>query len=195
MEKKDSLLMLKYMISEGFNPNNSERVLELLQSAPLSLSKNLTEYNPYLLSDKVVYSELDEYGIDGAHGYLENSEIMVPKSIYNDNRFLHSTLTPVRRLYPKHSYGAPTIDEFGTVIFFEDSLEEKTNEIYNAIKNSLNFKDLYFGFITEMYPLIDYGDQRLVYVFHQLMNQSDGYKLSYETISEENKKLYLIKKK
>ena len=50
---------------------------------------------------------------------------MVPKSIYNDNRFLHSTLTPVRRLYPKHSYGAPTIDEFGTVIFFEDPLEEK----------------------------------------------------------------------
>ena len=191
MEKKDSLLMLKYMISEGFNPNNSERVLELLQSAPLSLSKNLTEYNPYLLSDKVVYSELDEYGIDGAYGYLENSEIMVPKSIYNDNRFLHS----VQRLHPKHSYGVPTIDEFGTVIFFEDSVEEKTNEIYNAIKNSLNFKNLYFGFITEMYPQIDYRDQRLVYVFHQLMNQLDDYKLSYETISEENRKLYLIKKK
>ena len=50
MEKKDSLLMLKYMISEGFNPNNYERILELLQSAPLSLSKNLKEYNPYLLS-------------------------------------------------------------------------------------------------------------------------------------------------
>lgn len=192
MEKKDSLLMLKYMISEGFNPNNSQRILELLQSAPLSLSKDLTEYNPYLLSNKVVYSELDEYGIDGAYGYLEDSEILVPKSIYNDNRFLH---TPVRRLYPKHSYGTPTIYEFGTVIFLEDTLEGKTNEIYNAIKNSLNFKDLYFGFITEMYPQVDYGDQRLVYVFHQLMNQSDGYKLSYETISEENKKLYLIKKK
>ena len=41
MEKKDSLLMLKYMISEGFNPNNYERILELLQSAPLSLSTNL----------------------------------------------------------------------------------------------------------------------------------------------------------
>ena len=58
----------------------------------------------------------------------------------------------------------------------------------------INFKNLYFGFITEMYPKIDHGDQRLVYVFHQLMNQLDEYKLSYETISEENKKLYLIKK-
>lgn len=192
MEKKDSLLMLKYMISEGFNPNNYERILELLQSAPLSLSKNLTDYNPYLLSDKVVYSELDECGIDGAYGYLKNSEIMVPKSLYNDNHFLYSS---EKRLYQKHSYGTPSIDEFQTVIFLEDSLEEKSNEIYNAIKNSLNFKSLYFGFITEMHPKINYGDQRLVYMFHKLMNQSGSYKLSYATISEENKKLYLIKKK
>lgn len=179
------------MISEGFNPNNYERILELLQSAPLSLSKNLTVYSPYLLSDKVVYSELDEYGIDGACGYLENNEIMVTKSIYNDDHFLYS---PEKRLYQKHSYGVPSIDEFKTVIFLEDSLGEKSNKIYNAIRNSFNFKNLYFGFITEMYPQKDYGDQRLVYVFHQLMNQLDSYKLSYETISEENKKLYLIKK-
>ena len=191
MEKKDSLLMLKYMISEGFNPNNYERILELLQSAPLSLSKNLKEYNPYLLSRKVLYSELDDYGIDGAYGYLENNEIVVPKTIENDNRFLYS---PVKRLYQQHSYGTPLIDEFGAVIFLQDSLEENNYKIYNAVKNSINFNNLYFGFITEMYPKVDYGDQRLVYVFHHLMNQLDGYKLSYETISEENKKLYLIKK-
>ncbi len=191
MEKKDSLLMLKYMISEGFNPNNYERILELLQSAPLSLSRNLKEYNPYLLSKKVLYSELDDYGIDGAYGYLENSEIVVPKTIENDNRFLYS---PVKRLYQQHSYGTPLIDEFGAVVFLQDSLEENSDKIYNAVKNSINFKNLYFGFITEMYPKIDHGDQRLVYVFHQLMNQLDEYKLSYETISEENKKLYLIKK-
>jgi len=191
MEKRDSLLMLKYMISEGFNPDNYERILELLQSAPLSLSKNLKEYNPYLLSDKVVYSELDEYGIDGAYGYLENSKIMVPKSIYNDNHFLYST---VKRLYQKHSYGTPSIDEFDTAVFVEESLEEKIDKIYQTISNSLNFRSLYFGFITEMYPKIDHGDQRLVYVFHHFMNQVDNCKLSYETISEENKKLYLIKR-
>ena len=193
MEKKDSLLMLKYMISEGFNPNNYERILELLQSAPLSLSKNLKEYNPYLLSKKVLYSELDDYGIDGAYGYLENSEIVVPKTIENDNRFLYR---PVKRLYQKHSYGTPLIDEFGAVVFLQDSLEENSDKIYNAVlAKKENIKVLlqtYFGDI--MYPKIDHGDQRLVYVFHQLMNQLDGYKLSYETISEENKKLYLIKK-
>lgn len=191
MEKKDSLLMLKYMISEGFNPNNYERILELLQSAPLSLSKNLKQYNPYLLSKKVVYSELDKFGIDGAYGYLENSEIVVPKTIASDNRFLYR---PVKSLYQNHSYGTPSINEFGAVIFLQDSLEENSDKIYNAVKNSINFKNLYFGFITEMYPKVDYGEQRLVYVFRQLMNQSDGYKLSYETISKENKKLYLIKK-
>ena len=126
MEKKDSLLMLKYMISEGFNPNNYERILELLQSAPLSLSKNLKEYNPYLLSKKVLYSELDDYGIDGAYGYLENSEIVVPKTIENDNRFLYR---PVKRLYQKHSYGTPLIDEFGAVVFLQDSLEENSDKI------------------------------------------------------------------
>ena len=68
MEKKDSLLMLKYMISEGFNPNNYERILELLQSAPLSLSKNLKEYNPYLLSK----NWLDKHGIK-YHKLIANS--------------------------------------------------------------------------------------------------------------------------
>ena len=193
MEKKDSLLMLKYMISEGFNPNNYERILELLQSAPLSLSKDLKQYNPYLLSKKVVYSELDEFGIDGAYGYLENSEIVVPKTIESDNRFLYRPETE-KRLYQKHSYGTPSINEFGAVIFLQDSLEENSDKIYNAVKNSINFKNLYFGFITKMYPKVDYDDQRLVYALHQLMNQLEGYKLSSETISEENKKLYLIKK-
>ena len=81
MEKKDSLLMLKYMISEGFNPNNYERILELLQSAPLSLSRNLKEYNPYLLSRKVLYSELDDYGIDGAYGYLEIVKLLFQRQL------------------------------------------------------------------------------------------------------------------
>ncbi len=193
MKKRDSLLMLKYMISEGFNPNSYRRILELLQSAPLSLSKDLTKYNPYLLSDKVVYLELDECGIDGAYGYLEDSKIVVPKSLYNDDHFLH---TQTLRPYKKFNYGTPNINEFDVAVFCEDSLEEKSTNIYKTIVNSLNFNNVYFGFITEMHPEIDYSNQRLIYVFHQLMNQlNSGYKLSYETISEENKKLYLIKKK
>lgn len=189
MEKRDSLLMLEYMISEGFNPNDYERILEVLQSAPLSLSKDLREYNPYLLSKEVVYSELDEYGIDGAYGYLEDSEILVPKTFENDSRFLSN------RLYKKHSYGTPRIDDFGAIICLEDSLEEKANEIYKTINNSLKFKDLYFGFVTEKFPKIDYGDVRYIYLFYQLMSKFGCYELSHETISEKNKQLYLIKKK
>ena len=92
------------MISEGFNPNYYQRILELLQSAPLSLSKDLKKYNPYLLSKKVNYQELEDYGIDGAYGYLENSKILVPKTFYNDNHFLHQ---PIKSLYNRYSYSIP----------------------------------------------------------------------------------------
>lgn len=192
MEKKDSLLMLTYMISEGFNPSNYERILELLQSAPLSLSKSLTEYNPYLLSDKVVYSELDEYGIDGAYGYLENKEIVVPKTLGNDNRFLY---TPSKSLYQKHSYGTPSIDEFEAVMFLETSLVNNNDKIYKAIQNSLGVNNQYFGFIVDKYPSITHADQKLIYAYYQLMSKLGNYELTHDTISEENKELYLIKKK
>ena len=191
MKKKDSLLMLKYMISEGFKPENYERILELLQSAPMSLSQNLTEYNPYLLSKKVNYSELDKCGIDGAYGYLEDNEILVPKSLNNDHRFLSSGKT----LFSKIGYGVPTINEFDTAIFSVDSLNRKKEDIYNAIINSSKFKNLYFGFITEKYPESDFYDEQLVQEFYQLMSMSSNYKISSDTISEENKILYLIEKK
>ena len=193
MKEKDSLLMLKYMISEGFNPNSYKRILELLQSAPLSLSKDLKEYNPYLLSKKVNYQELNDYGIDGAYGYLQNSKILVPKTIYNDDHFLYQ---PVKSLYKRYRYDVPSVEEFDTVVFFEDFSEanlsdKQENAIYNAVENSLKFKNLYFGFIVKMNdPQVDYVNQT---VKHKI-NQTDSYKLSCETVSEENKKLYLIKK-
>lgn len=194
MKNKDSLIMLKYMISEGFNPNNYQRILELLQSAPLSLSKDLKEYNPYLLSKRVNYQELDYYGINGAYGYLQNSEILVPKTIYNDDHFLYQ---PVKRLYKRYSCNIPSVDEFDTVVFFEDLSEENLSDeqeysIYNAVENSLRFKNSYFGFITSMsYSQMDY----VVQVVKRKIDQTDSYKLSYETVSKENKKLYLIKKR
>lgn len=193
MKKIDSLLMLKYMLSEGFNPNNYQRILELLQSAPLSLSKELREYNPYLLSKKVNYQELNDYCIDGAYGYLEDSKILVSKTIYNDDHFLYQ---PVKRLYKKYSYDIPSIEEFDTVVFFEDFSEgdlsaEQEDHLINAVKNSLKFKNLYFGFITQMnYPQMDYVDKTI----KQKIDQTNSYKLSYETVSEKNKKLYLIRK-
>lgn len=193
MKKIDSLLMLKYMLSEGFNPNNYQRILELLQSAPLSLSKELRAYNPYLLSKKINYQELNDYCIDGAYGYLEDSKILVPKTIYNDYHFLHQ---PVKRLYKKYSYDIPSIEEFDTVVFFEDFSEgdlsaEQEDHLINAMKNSLKFKNLYFGLITPMnYPQMDYVDKTI----KQKIDQANRYKLSYETVSEKNKKLYLIRK-
>ena len=59
------------------------------------------------------------------------------------------------------------------------------------MKNSLKFKNLYFGLITPMnYPQMDYVDKTI----KQKIDQANRYKLSYETVSEKNKKLYLIRK-
>lgn len=139
------------------------------------------------------YQELNDYDIDGAYGYLQNSKILVPKTIYNDDHFLYQ---PVKSLYKRYWYDVPSVEEFDTVVFFEDFSEanlsdKQENSIYNAVENSLKFKNLYFGFIAKMNdPQVDYVDQTIK---HKI-NQTDSYKLSCETVSKENKKLYLIKK-
>lgn len=202
MERIDSLLMLEYMISEGFNPNNYERILELSQSAPNSISKDLVEFcNQYLLSKKVIYSELDAYGIDGAVGYVENNNIFVPKTIYNDERFLH---TPVRRLYTKHSYGIPSIDEFGATIFYQDSI--LGGEFSDILTNTLGIEEKFFGFITQK----DRNTKNEKFLNEEFLNEEfflhisvgslnqrsrNEYELTHDTISKENKELYLIKRK
>lgn len=194
MEKINSLLMLKYMISEGFNPNNYEKILELLQSVPNSLSKELVGYgNPYLLSKKVLYHELDGYGLEGANGYLEDNEILVPKTILNDNRFLYTT---TKRLFTKYCYGTPSIDEFGTVIFCHNG-GVLDSDVFSAIQNSSLVEDKFFGFIMEKDAKRKKSDFMLLkeYVRKINLNSSKEYELAHETISEENKELFLIKNK
>ena len=43
-EREDSLLFAEYIINNGFNPNNYENILELIQSVPSSISKYLKSY-------------------------------------------------------------------------------------------------------------------------------------------------------
>lgn len=194
MKKSDSLLMLKYMVSEGFNPENYERILEVLQSAPCSISKDLTDLNnTYLLSKKVLYDELDSYDIDGAYGYLEDKNIFVPKTLVNDERFLNNSS---KTLFPKHSYGVPTIDEFKTVIFYHEG-NLLNSDLFNTIKNSSLVEDKYFGFIMEKDAKNKKSDLMLLKEYLRNINLGSlkEHVLTYETISEKNKELYLIKRK
>lgn len=143
LNAEKSKLFLEYIQSYGFNPNNYERILEILQSADGSMSQFLTDYRQYLLSRQVDYSELDVLGIDGANGYIENGDILVPKSIYNDYRFLYSRRS--LRLLP--IYGVPTIDDFDVMIAnstlpLEDS--KYSGELLSSLTTNLNL-DKYLG--------------------------------------------------
>lgn len=63
-------------------------MLELNNSVPESLSKYLRDFSQFLLSEKVEYCELDEYGIKGASGHLTfQSGIFIPKSLEADSYF------------------------------------------------------------------------------------------------------------
>lgn len=188
--KNNSLLLLEYMISEGFNPNNYKKILELLQSAPESISKYLTEYDQYLLSKSVVYSELEDYQIEGANGYLIKDGIFVPKSLENDRHFLYGT---PKVPYQRHGYNYPTIDEFDSIVFSQSIITPNT--LY-AITNASNVNhDKYFGFVIND----DEKKQEKIKLINgclDIISTCDNdYGITHETISEENKEVYLIKKK
>lgn len=186
-KQNKSRLLLEYMMSEGFNPNNYKGVLELLQSAPNSISRYLTDYNQYLLSKEVVYSELEKYGIDGAYGYLTGSKIYVPKTFGNDIHFLYNA---PKVPYIRHDYGYPCLDEFGTTIFSQESVTPNTiNTIINSLKVN---KDHFFGFILGG----DKDNQEIVEIiqgcYQIVKNMDDSYKFGQTT--QDNNQLYLIKK-
>ncbi len=192
MERIDSLLMLDYMVSEGFNPSNYERVLELSQSAPNSISKDLVHFcNQYLLSKEVRYPELEAYGIDGAFGYVENNNICVPHSKYNDNHFLH---TAGNRLYQKHNYGIPSMDEFGAIISYEDRIGD--GNFASVLTNTLGMEEKFFGFIKQKESYTK-NEKFFIERCVGIMNQKSPYTyvLAHDIISEKNKEVYLIKRK
>lgn len=112
-EKINSYLFFNYMISNGFNPENYKNILELFQSPKGSISQYLKKYNQFLLSNLVSYKSLNEFGIKGGCGYLTSSNIVIPKTLKNDDIFLHNkTLSSNHKL----SYILPTIDDFDVII-------------------------------------------------------------------------------
>ena len=113
MENVDSILFLDYIISNGFNPENYDGILELFSSARKSMSRELTDYNQFLLSRNLDYSELEEFGLNGALGYLNEDGIRIPRTIASDDKFLNSK---IKGLYGKHFYPVPTMNHFGVII-------------------------------------------------------------------------------
>lgn len=185
-ENINSALFLKYIETYGFNPNNYHNILELFQSAKGSMSQFLRQYNQYLLSRQVNYDELDKMGINGAYGYFHSDGIVVAKTTENDNRFLH---TPVKRLYIKHIYGVPTINNFDVII---------ANGTSPYMNNTANFGiDKYLGFcMDDTDENLAISFERYEYLVNLLNRQSqEEYTLEHDTLSSKGKQLCLVKKK
>ena len=189
MKNNDSKLFYDFINANGFNPENYYQILELVQSVPNSMSQYLREYKQFLLSRKVTYSELEEYDIKGALGYLEaDATITVPKTLEADDYFrYHRPKLP----YTPHGYMYPDISEFDTGVVFMD--EFSRNEVSQIIRLSCakNFPNMFIGFVA------DKNDRELSVKEHSLQRLSDTfyYNIVHDTDSEKGKEFYLMKRK
>ncbi len=191
----DSMTFLKFIASMGFNPNDCDKILELFQSADGSMSRYLTQFDQYLLSQRVIYDEIDRLGINGAYGYLdENGEILVPKTLENDNRFLNPNY--IRLLYKKHSYGAPEISDFGVIIGDVTSQHSKDEMIASLINNYRHKQ-----FMGECIDSAKTDEAKhLIESYKYVVNElnkgfgRDIYTFEHETVNSGGKELCLIKR-
>ncbi len=184
---KNSVLFLKYIIEEGkFNPDNYKGILELGQSVPSSISQFLTEYKQYLLSKKVDYDRLEEFGIEGANGYLEYNGICVPKSLKNDNYFIDNA---PKVPYARHGYNIPSINEFDSIV-----CEGRTIDLFNACWHDA---DIFIGYCTNLSNERELEFNRNA--FNQYLDSVDVTNFEYEmmkdTDSKKDKEYCLLRRK
>lgn len=111
----NAYLFKEYLESNGFNIENYRQMLELNKDVNGSLSLLLKDYQHFLLSMKVNYSELEENNMFGAKGYVEEDGLFVPKSLEGDQHFLGGYLpkVPYKRIwyhYPKIGDGYSEYD-------------------------------------------------------------------------------------
>lgn len=192
-------IFLDYLIANGFQPQNYKNILELIQSVPNSISKYLKDYRQFLLSEKIDYSELVSYQIKGANGYLnKRGRIVVPTSEAGDEYFKNLTKKLKIRSNQKIPYFYPIISEFDALIAYYDlTLDQQVivDQIVNAsiplIENN------YIGFIA------DTKDQdqitKTIAIFSILLeviksNSRQDYTMIHDTVSNQGKELYLIKR-
>ena len=179
MEKDNTLLFFDFLRANGFNPNNYEGILELLQSAKDSLSKYLIYFNHYLLSEKVRYDELYTYGINGGNGYVDKKGItLIEKPYINLNQ----------------NNEIPSMSKFGSIIYYHEDFDFEIKHICNMFYFP---QGKFFGFITGK------NDETLktkLSIYKNLLEcvNSIGnkeYEIIHDSITSYDKEFYLVKRK
>ena len=182
----DSYLFLDYIKSFGFNPENHSYILELFSSPKESISQFLNNYNQFLVSNSVNYRDLNELGIKGGCGYFTQSEIVVPKTLKNDDIFLHNkTISSFHKL----GYDVPHLNDFDVII---------GNGITKNISDLTCMKQPKFigfcGNINSKQSKELLKEYKKLFTVFEFIKKND-YKFEYDTLKDKGKEMCLIRKK
>lgn len=168
----DTMLFLEYMKAYGFNPEDYSSILEILSDVTLSISKYLRGYDTYILNSKVDYSDLRDFGLKGANGYIKDKEIYIPSTMENDKWFNKRN---------KYYYEHPLIDGFDAIIGCGLS-----NEVFELPKKPL--------FIGTCIDTRDENKERIFNLYRELANEI-GYEYYQDKASILNKEMCLVRHK
>lgn len=188
----NAYLFKEYIMSLGFNPERYDQILELNQGVIGSLSILLKNYRQFLLSTKVKYSELHEFGIYGANGYVSQDGIFVPKSLEADEHFFGGYLPKVP--YIRHWYEYPKMDddfcEYDVTVSNGFSQEDRFDLV---MKSDM---DLFLGDVLDM-SLEDYKANRsqLLTKLSKMVDDSSDLRLSIDSDCKLQKEYVLLSRR
>lgn len=176
---KEISFIFEFMINNGFNPNEYRSILELVQPAQYSLSRYLKAYKQFLLSTKVNYSELEQFGINGANGKVDRDEKSGIK-INNPAKWI--------TLYPN-------ISDFDVAIAYHDWTEDNINQI----KSVLAFPIKYYHYVFSTGINDPLKDKRIesYYKLLDFISIKSGvpHKIVDAEYKDKNKHVFMITKK
>ena len=193
-------IFLDFLVNNGFNPENYRNILEIIQSVPDSLSKYLKYYPQFLLSEKVDYSELISSQINGANGYIDKSgKMVVPKTVEGDKYFKDLAVRLNLYCHKTIPYYYPTVNEFDSLIAYYDLTGEQqisVDQIVNASKPLI--EDKYIGLITDTKNQEQLTKNLEIFsLLLEVINSNSryDYTMIHDTVSSQDKELYLIKRR
>lgn len=176
-ELTNAQIFLEYIKHMGFDPTKYKRILELGQTPEESMVYFLKKYNPYLLTFISSDKRLEEIGVEGGKGYIQNGKIIYPEKA--------SDVVPLpERVKDKRPY--PTIDEFDVLIS-----RGITDKCFASAKLP---QDKFFGFCLDQDDKnLNFQARRCHYLLEEInASGQEEYELKKAT-TKNGKVLYLVK--
>lgn len=195
MKLQETKQFLDFMLANGFNPENYNEILELMQSVPESLSQYLKNYKQFLLSHKVNYHELLNYEIKGAKGYLNGlNEFFIPSTV-EANEYFYSQY---RKKAPnkRHGYSYPNIADIDVIIGYHNFDAESLTQLKFLLAYPRTC-DYYIGCRINKNDL---QKAKKINMYEKLLktinyNNVKQHEIVHDLVSSDNEEYYMIKTK